>query len=94
LKTDDGIHLLIASSCGNQRLKEEILRYRSLMMCIRRAISQHNFPFELALPEHLAIIDALLHQQPEEAAKAMANHIFNAAKIDSDLLFSEMKPKD
>jgi GntR family transcriptional regulator, rspAB operon transcriptional repressor len=91
MKSDDDIHMLIASSCGNQRLKEEILRYRSLMMCIRRAIAAHNFPFKLALPEHLAIIDALLHQQPEVAAKAMTNHIFNAAKIDSDLLFSEAK---
>ncbi|MGH7954236.1 MAG: GntR family transcriptional regulator, partial [Limisphaerales bacterium] len=87
ISSDDHFHSLIASSCGNQRLKEEIFRYRSLLICIRRAVADHHYPFDLALPEHLAIIEALLRQQPEEAAKAMTRHILSSAKVCSDLLF-------
>lgn len=84
---DDAFHSLIANSCGNQRLKEEIFRYRSLLTCIRRAVADHHYPFDLALPEHLAVIEALSRKEPDEAAKAMTRHILNSAKICSDLLF-------
>jgi DNA-binding GntR family transcriptional regulator len=91
VSNDDNFHSLIASSCGNQRLKEEIFRYRSLLTCIRRAVADHHYPFDLALPEHLEVIDALLQEQPEEAARAMTRHILNSAKICSDLLFPGTK---
>lgn len=91
---DDDFHTLIASSCGNQRLSEEIFRYRSLLTSIRRAVADHHFPFDLALPEHLAVIEALLKNQPDEAAKAMTHHILSAAKICSDLLFPNVKSKN
>jgi DNA-binding GntR family transcriptional regulator len=91
ITSDDSIHTLIAGSCGNQRLKEEILRYRSLLTCIRRAVADHQYPFTMALPEHLAVIKALMRKKPEEAAKAMTRHILNAAKICSDLLFPKVK---
>ena len=94
MASDDSIHTLIASSCGNQRLKEEILRYRSLLKCIRRAVADHQYPFTMALPEHLVVIKAILRKKPEEAAKAMTQHILNAAKICSDLLFPEVKAKN
>jgi DNA-binding GntR family transcriptional regulator len=86
---DENLHSLIAASCGNQRLKNEIFRYRSLLACIRRAVAGHHFPFTLALTEHLAIIEALLRQQPDEAAKAMTDHILSSAKICSGVLFPE-----
>lgn len=88
---DDAFHSLIANSCGNQRLKEEIFRYRSLLTCIRRAVADHHYPFDLALPEHLEVIEALLRKEPDEAAKAMTRHIVNSAKICSDLLFPAEK---
>jgi DNA-binding GntR family transcriptional regulator len=94
IASDDNLHGLIASSCGNQRLKEEILRYHTLLNCIRRAVAEHHYPFDLALPEHLAIIEALLRQQPDEAAKAMNRHILSAAKVCSDLLFPAVKAKN
>lgn len=92
--SDDNFHSSIASSCGNQRLKEEIFRYRSLLTSIRRAVADHHYPFDLALPEHLAVIEALLNHQPEEAAGAMNRHILSSAKICSDLLFPEIKAKN
>src|ERR1700761_9386579 len=91
ITNDDSLHTLIASSCGNQRLKEEIFRYRSLLTSIRRAVADHHYPFDLALPEHLVIIDALLSNQPDEAAKAMNHHILSSAKVCSDLLFPDIK---
>lgn len=91
---DDNFHTSIASSCGNQRLKEEIFRYRSLLTSIRRAVADHHYPFDLALPEHLAVIDALLNHQCDEAAAAMSRHILSSAKICSDLMFPEIKEKN
>jgi DNA-binding GntR family transcriptional regulator len=92
--SDDDFHTSIASSCGNLRLKEEIFRYRSLLTSIRRAVADHHYPFDLALPEHLAVIEALLNHQCEEAAQAMNRHILSSAKVCSDLLFPEIKEKD
>jgi DNA-binding GntR family transcriptional regulator len=91
VSSDDNFHSLIANSCGNQRLKEEIFRYRSLLTCIRRAVADHHYPFDLALPEHLEVIEALLQKEPDKAAKAMTRHILNSAKICSDLLFTGAK---
>lgn len=93
IASDDHFHSLIASSCGNQRLKEEIYRHRTLLGCIRRAVADQYFPFALALPEHLTVIEALLQQQPDEAAKTMTGHILSSAKICSDVLFPEAKMK-
>lgn len=92
--SDDNFHTSIASFCGNQRLKEEIFRYRSLLTSIRRAVADHHYPFDLALPEHLAVIEALLNHKPDEAAGAMNRHILSSAKICSDLLFPEIKEKN
>ena len=91
MASDDRLHSLIADSCGNQRLKEEIFRYRSLLTCIRRAVADHHYPFTLALPEHLAIIEALLRRHAEQAAKEMTRHILSSAKICSEVLFPETK---
>ena len=92
--SDDDFHSSIAGYCGNQRLREEIFRYRSLLTSIRRAVADHHYPFDLALPEHLAVIEALLNHQCEKAAQAMHRHILSSAKICSDLLFPEIKEKN
>jgi DNA-binding GntR family transcriptional regulator len=94
IASDDNFHTSIASACGNQRLREEIFRYRSLLASIRRAIADHYYPFDLALPEHLVVIEALLNHQPDDAAKAMTRHILSSAKICSDLLFPNVKTKN
>jgi DNA-binding GntR family transcriptional regulator len=93
ITNDDNFHTSIASACGNQRLKEEIFRYRSLLASIRRAIADHYYPFDLAMPEHLAVIEALLKHHADDAAKAMTRHILSAAKVCSDLLFPNVKEK-
>lgn len=92
--SDDQFHSSIASACGNQRLKEEIFRYRSLLTSIRRAVADHHYPFDLALPEHLAVIEALGNNQPAGAAAAMTRHILSSAKVCSDLLFPAVKSQN
>ncbi|MGH8024021.1 MAG: GntR family transcriptional regulator, partial [Limisphaerales bacterium] len=94
VSSDDNFHSSLAGSCGNLRLKEEIFHYRSLLTSIRRAVADHHYPFDLALPEHLAVIEALLNHQADEAAKAMSRHILSSAKVCSDLLFPEIKGKN
>lgn len=91
IASDDRLHSLIADSCGNQRLKEEIFRYRSLLMCIRRTVADHHYPFIVALPEHLAIIEALLRGDCDRAVEEMKRHILSSAKICSDVLFPPAK---
>jgi DNA-binding GntR family transcriptional regulator len=91
INLDENFHGLISTSCGSQRLKDEIFRYRSLLASIRRAVADYHYPFTLALSEHLAVIQALLRQEPEEAAKAMTHHILNSAKVCSGVLFPEAK---
>lgn len=54
----------------------------------------YHYPFTLALSEHLVVIEALLRQQPDEAAKAMTHHILSAAKVCSEVLFPEEKAKN
>ena len=92
--SDDSLHSAIASACGNQRLKEEIFRYRSLLTSIRHAVVDHRYPFAVALPEHIAIIEVLLNLQADEAAKVMTRHILSSAKICSELLFPDVKEKN
>jgi DNA-binding GntR family transcriptional regulator len=91
IATDDGLHSLIADSCGNQRLKEEIFRYRTLLMSIRRAVADHHYPFIVALPEHLAIIEALLRRDSQQAVEEMKRHISSSSQICSQVLFPAAK---
>lgn len=91
---DESLHSTISGSCGNQRLREEISRYRSLLSCIRRAVAGYDYPFRLALSEHLAVIEAIQRQQPDEAANAMTHHILSAAKVCSGVLFPGEKSKN
>jgi DNA-binding GntR family transcriptional regulator len=60
-------------------------------MSIRRAVADHHYPFIVALPEHLAIIEALLRRDVEQAVEATRRHILSSAKICGDVLFPPAK---
>jgi DNA-binding GntR family transcriptional regulator len=78
---DSKLHDLIAESCGNAFLAQEIGRLKSLFRAFRDVSWAHdkarNDYHRLAeeAREHLAIVEALLAGQPKEAARAMARHI-------------------
>jgi DNA-binding GntR family transcriptional regulator len=78
---DSRLHDLIASSCGNTFLGNELGRLKTLFRAFRDVSYTHHqqrneFP-RLAeeAREHLAIVEALLAGDPRGAAQAMARHI-------------------
>jgi DNA-binding GntR family transcriptional regulator len=78
---DSRLHDLIAESCGNAFLAQEIGRLKSLFRAFRDVSWEHdeacNDYHRLAeeAHEHLAIVEALLRGDAKEAAKTMARHI-------------------
>jgi DNA-binding GntR family transcriptional regulator len=78
---DSRLHDLIADSCGNAFLAQEISRLKTLFRVFRDVAWAHdqacNDYHRLAeeCREHLAIVEALLAGDPKAAARAMARHI-------------------
>ncbi len=78
MASDRRLHELIVSGCENARLAHEIGRYNTLFQAIREIAGNRRHLQERALDEHLAVIDALLAEDPELAALQMARHITSA----------------
>jgi DNA-binding GntR family transcriptional regulator len=83
---DSRLHDLIADSCGNAFLAKELSRLKILFRAFRdvawEADESRNDFHRLAeeAHEHLAIVEALLADNPKEAARAMAHHIHSGSK--------------
>ena len=83
---DSRLHDLIADSCGNAFLAQEIARLKALFRAFRdvaweRSAERNDF-HRLAeeAREHLAIVEALLAGDAKTAARAMARHIRSGAR--------------
>jgi DNA-binding GntR family transcriptional regulator len=87
MDADRGLHDLIASSCGSERLRTEIQRYWTLIDAVRMSLGHRYEARELAVREHLAIIAALRGDNPQAAADAMARHIRHTAEAAVNLMF-------
>ena len=83
---DSRLHDLIADSCGNAFLAQEISRLKTLFRVFRDVAWAHdqacNDYHRLAeeAREHLAIVEALLAGDAREAARAMARHIHSGLR--------------
>jgi DNA-binding GntR family transcriptional regulator len=94
---DSRLHDLIASSCGNAFLANELGRLKTLFRAFRDMAWEHsearNDFHRLAeeAHEHLAIVEALLAGQAREAARAMARHIRSGARYWSRALPADDK---
>ena len=83
---DNRLHDLIADSCGNAFLAQEISRLKILFRAFRDVAWEHeearNDFHRLAeeAREHLAIVEALLAGDAKGAARAMARHIRSGAR--------------
>jgi DNA-binding GntR family transcriptional regulator len=83
---DDRLHDLIAVSCGNRFLAQELSRLKTLFRAFRDmawAYEELRSDFRRLAgeaQEHLAIVDALLSENAKEAARAMARHIRSGFK--------------
>lgn len=88
MQVDEKLHELIAAACGNDRLNEEIARYRKLVRVIRQAIANSAGYQSKALKEHLGILDALLDGSADDAADAMGRHVAQAADAAVAIVFT------
>lgn len=94
---DRAMHELLAGTCGNRRLAEEIERYGRFAQVIREVVGNRSHAQEDAIRAHQKILRALAVEQPEDAAGAMRQHIHEAAKAALDVLapkFSAASPPD
>lgn len=91
-RLDSRLHDLIAGSCGNAFLANEIGRLKTLFRAFRDVSwehdQQHNDLQRLAEEshEHLAIIDALTAEDRRHAARLMSRHIRSGARYWSRVL--------
>jgi len=78
---DSRLHDLIASSCGNAFLANELNRLKILFRTFRDVSWEHDnqrqdyHRLTEEAHEHLAIVEALLAENRTEAARAMSRHI-------------------
>jgi DNA-binding GntR family transcriptional regulator len=97
-ETDSRLHDLIAASCGNAFLAQELNRLKMLF----RACRDVSWEFDGArrdfrrlaeeAHEHLAIVEALLAGDGQTAARAMSRHIRSGMKYWSRSLPEEIEP--
>lgn len=85
-RADSRLHDLIADSCGNAFLAQEIARLKTLFRAFRDVAWEHdgaqNDYHRLVEEghEHLAIVEALLAADAKTASRAMARHIRSGAR--------------
>jgi DNA-binding GntR family transcriptional regulator len=96
---DSQLHDLIAESCGNAFLAQEIGRLKILFRAFRDVAWEHdesrNDYHRLAeeAVEHLAIVEGLLAGDAKSAARAMAQHIRSGARYWSRAMPTQGKRK-
>jgi len=85
-KLDSLLHDLIANSCGNRFLKQELGRLKLLFRSFRdvswkqRSSESDVARFAEEAGEHLAIVEAMLEGNTKAASKAMSRHIRQGVK--------------
>ena len=87
MDVDRQMHNLIVESCDNDRLTDEVHRYDVLIQAIREVVGNQQETQTQAILEHLAVIDALLANDPEVASAQMARHIKNTAETIENIMF-------
>jgi DNA-binding GntR family transcriptional regulator len=86
---DAALHQAVADSCGNDRLRQEILRYDTIIRLVRQRANRNLRHLQTSHHEHLAILAALEVGDPAAAEVAMAHHIDVAMQTILDELRSE-----
>jgi DNA-binding GntR family transcriptional regulator len=79
IETDYQVHEMVLKNCGNQRLIQIMQDLRDMIDWARSTIISHSpKSYELALPEHLAIVESIRARDVDRAVKAMRNHLRNS----------------
>jgi DNA-binding GntR family transcriptional regulator len=71
---DEAFHQVIADASGSKRLASDIMRYRQFHRGFNKLVTNGE-DLQQALTEHVRILEALEHRDPEAAAAAMIAHI-------------------
>lgn len=90
------VHDLARDHCGNRRLQRMLNGQRDLIRWAQNAII-FNLPhsYEIALPEHIAIMDAVCARDAAGAAKAMRVHLENSkARLEAGLVDQNQSAKN
>ncbi|MDR5762854.1 MULTISPECIES: GntR family transcriptional regulator [unclassified Caballeronia] len=78
-QADRQVHELAHVYCGNVRLQKALSSHMELIRWAQRAIvDKLTGAYEIALPEHIAIIEAVCLRDAQGAAKAMRAHLENS----------------
>ena len=89
---DTRLHDLIASCCGSRRLAAEVNRILVLFWALRDVSHERDAWTDYSrsndVPEHLAIVSALMRSDGERAAEAMDHHIRTASSKLEAVVFS------
>jgi DNA-binding GntR family transcriptional regulator len=91
MSTDRQLHDMIATHCGSMRLADEIRRYNLLVQAGREIVGNRRHAQEVAMKDHLAILEALLAENPAAAAQAMGDHIDRTAEMVCGIIFPQGK---
>src|SRR5688500_5213383 len=75
LALDQEFHMVISHCAGNERLAEEIGKYRNLVIAVGNAVGNKLHAHDQNMAEHLAVIENLLANKATDAATAMGRHI-------------------
>jgi DNA-binding GntR family transcriptional regulator len=79
VETDEAVHDFGRNACGNTRLQQLLSSHMDLIQWTQNtAIRKFPQSLELALPEHIAILDAVCARDAAQASRAMRAHLENA----------------
>lgn len=78
---DEALHHSVAESCGNDKLRKEIVRYSNLVRFVRSRVARSPQRLALGHAEHLRIVDALESHDGERAEAEMSSHIASALEF-------------
>jgi DNA-binding GntR family transcriptional regulator len=99
-RTDNLLHDLIAEACTNSFLAQELGRLKTLFRAFRDIAWEQRDNGAVARRlaeesrEHLAVVEALLANEPKQAARAMAQHICSGGKYWSRAITSASSPAE
>jgi DNA-binding GntR family transcriptional regulator len=91
-EADLQLHGAVLQAAGSQRLSYEVSRYETLVQAIREIIGPNGDAIRRALREHVVILDALLAEDADAAARAMSFHIDSAAEVSQAAMFDNRPP--
>jgi DNA-binding GntR family transcriptional regulator len=93
LTLDQRFHEMVSRASGSVRLAEEIERYRGLVSAIREAVGNTAHAQDVALVEHMRVIDRLIARDGDGAADAMTRHISRGTEAAVTALFSNTRQR-